>query len=64
MSQTEKNQQKIQELEAAKTKLAVLIEKLKANPSLSDEEISKIEGGSFDDTIDQDSSGDQNCGIC
>jgi hypothetical protein len=61
MSQQEKNQKKIQELEAAKSKLTTLIEKLKANPSLSDEEISKIEGGASDLGA---ATSDQNCGIC
>jgi hypothetical protein len=61
MSQQEKNQKKIQELEAAKSKLTTLIEKLKANPSLSDEEISKIEGGASGVS---ELTSDQNCGIC
>jgi hypothetical protein len=63
MSQQEKNQKKIQELEAAKSKLSTLIEKLKANPSLSDEEISKIEGGASSG-LPGESTSDQNCGIC
>jgi hypothetical protein len=45
MSQEEKNQKKIQELESAKTKLSGLIEKLQENPSLSDDEIAGIAGG-------------------
>lgn len=46
MSQQEElNQKKIQEMESAKSKLSDLIDKLKENPSLSEEEIDELAGG-------------------
>ena len=49
-TQQEKNQVRLQELETAKSKLETLIKKLRENPSLTDEEISEVEGGSLQDT--------------
>ncbi len=45
MSQQEKNKKRIEELEAAKSKLTALIDKLKQNPSLSEDELSELSGG-------------------
>ena len=54
--QEEKNLKKIQELEAAKDKLSDLINKLKENPTMSDEELEEISGGSNTLSV--------NCGTC
>jgi hypothetical protein len=64
MSQEEKNQKKIQELESAKTKLSGLIEKLQENPSLSDDEIAGIAGGVLPDSENTNGSGciNNSCG--
>ena len=52
MSQQEElNQTKIQEMETAKGKLSDLIDKLKENPSLSEDEINEIAGGAAAATL-------------
>lgn len=53
-SQEEQNQKKIEELEAAKGKLSGLIEKLKENPALSEDEIAEIAGGQSSTTNPDD----------
>ena len=45
MTQHEKAQKKIQELQQAKSSLSDLITKIKTNMALSDEELALIEGG-------------------
>ena len=51
MSQQEENQKKVQELETAKNKLSDLIDKLKENPSLTEDEIAALEGGGIHEEI-------------
>ncbi len=58
MSQEEKKSTKVEELEKAKNKLSILIDALKENPSLSEEEISKIAGGVKDSLEEGGLSGD------
>ncbi len=50
MSTKEEREEKIQDLEAAKDKLSNLISKLKENPSLTDEELNELEGGTGSQT--------------
>jgi hypothetical protein len=55
MAQDEKKQQRVQELDAAQGKLANLIQTLKENPSLTDEEIAGLEGGTASGTVNNSS---------
>lgn len=45
MSTKDEREEKIQDLEAAQSKLSSLITQLKENPSLTDEELNELEGG-------------------